>query len=111
MLEIGNSSKTADDGMGSGSLNIIDEEAVEAHHFHLSALPLIFHHQLHHFQPFGEIEQGMLGRIWRDGHNHLVKHAKTPCNDVGVAVRDGIKCAGIYTDFHEVTTSMGDDPY
>src|SRR5688500_7196678 len=98
MFEIRNRAEPANNGMGSGSLDMVDEQPVERHDFDLSN---VLQHQLDHFEPLRQIKERMLGRVWRDGHHHFIKHPQTAGNDVGMTVRDGIERPRVNADFHE----------
>ncbi len=56
---------------------------------------------LQKLNPLGGGEGGVFGAVFRDGDNDLVKEADSPCEDIQMSQRCGVKRAGIDGAFHQ----------
>ena len=96
-FEVGDGAQTADDGLGFALVGVVNEQAVEGINFGVGD---VFDAAADEFDAFFEREERLFAFVFGDRHDDMVEQFDGAFDDVEVAVRQGIKTAGINGGSH-----------
>ena len=99
VLKIRNGPQPLDDGTGPRPLDVAYQQTAVAVHLDIFKARFL-HHPAYHLHPLLGGEKALFLLVHRHQHNHLVKDAAGPLDDIQVTICNGVEAAGAHHRFH-----------